>query len=62
MVEILFCLIRASREGNLMPHLALIKAVIPWMFAYDRLHYAIYPSVYYKQCDILTSVDSNEPL
>ena len=32
-----------------MLHLAMIKAVIPWMFAYDRLSYAIYLPVYYNQ-------------
>ena len=37
MVEILLCLIRASREGNWMSNLAMIKTLIPWMFAYDRL-------------------------
>ena len=32
-----------------MLHLAMIKAVIPWMFAYDRLNYAKYLPVYYNQ-------------
>ena len=49
MLEILLGLIRASREGNWMLHLAMIKAVIPWMFAYDRLNYAKYLPVYYNQ-------------
>ena len=49
MVEILLGLIRASREGNWMLHLAMIKAVISWMFAYDGQNYAKYLPVYYNQ-------------
>lgn len=49
MVEILLCLIRASREGNWMMHLAAIRAIIPWFFAYDKLNYARYLTYYYAQ-------------
>ena len=49
MVEILLGLIRTSREGDWMLHLAMINAVIPRMFAYDRLNYAKYLPVYYNQ-------------
>ena len=49
MVEILFGLIRASKEGYWMLHLATIKAVIPLVLTYDRLNYANYLPVYYNQ-------------
>ena len=40
MIEILLALVRASHEGNWLLHLASIRAIIPWCFAYDRLNYA----------------------
>ena len=43
-MEILLGLIGASREGNWMLNLAMIKAVISWVFAYDRLNYEKYLS------------------
>ena len=49
MVEILLGLIRASREGDWMLHLACIRAMIPWCFAYDRINYARYLPYYYAQ-------------
>ena len=49
MVEILLGLIRASREGDWMLHLASVRAMIPWCFAYDRLNYARYLPYYYAQ-------------
>eukprot|EP00745_Piridium_sociabile_P027749 TRINITY_DN44663_c0_g1_i3.p1 TRINITY_DN44663_c0_g1~~TRINITY_DN44663_c0_g1_i3.p1 ORF type:complete len:1606 (-),score=395.32 TRINITY_DN44663_c0_g1_i3:590-5317(-) len=49
MVEILLGLIRASREGDWHLHLASIRAMIPWCFAYDRLNYARYLPYYYAQ-------------
>ena len=36
-------------EGGLLDAPFTIKSVIPWMFAYDRLNYAKYPTVYYNQ-------------
>ena len=49
MVEILLGLIRASREGDWMLHLASLRAMIPWCFAYDRLNYARYLPYNYAQ-------------
>ena len=40
MTDILLGLIRASREGDWMLHLASVRAMIPWCVAYDRLNYA----------------------
>ncbi|KAK5924833.1 hypothetical protein CgunFtcFv8_017411 [Champsocephalus gunnari] len=47
MVEVMLGLIRASREGDWMLHLASIRAMIPWCFAHDKLNYARYLSYYY---------------
>ena len=47
MVEIILGLVRASREGNWILHLAMTRAVISWLLAYDRLNYAKYLPVYY---------------
>jgi hypothetical protein len=49
LVDILLGLIRASREGNWLLHLASIREFIPWCFAYDKQNYARYTSVYYGQ-------------
>ena len=49
MVDILLAFIRASREGNWVLHLAAIRSIIPWCFAYDRLNSTKYLPVYYCQ-------------
>ena len=49
MVEALLHLIRSSREGNWLFHLYAIRAVLPWCFAYDRINYSRYLSVYYAE-------------
>ena len=48
-VDIFLGLIRASREGDWMLHLASIHVMIPWCFAYDRLNYARYLPYYYAK-------------
>ena len=40
-------LVRATREGNWELHMAAIRAMIPWCFAYDKINYARYLSAYY---------------
>ena len=47
MGEILLALLRASREGDWMHHLAAIRQMIPWCFAYDKLNYARFLPYYY---------------
>ena len=47
MVELMLNMIRASREGNWPLHLASVRDMIPWCFAYDHLNYARYMPVYY---------------
>ena len=37
-------LLRAARESNWDLHLSVIRALIPWCFAYDKVNYAGYPS------------------
>ena len=47
MAEITLGLLRAAREGDWLLHLASIRAMIPWCFAYDNLNYARFLSCYY---------------
>ncbi len=58
MVEILLGLLRASREGNWMLHLGAIRAMLPWVFAYDKINYARYLPVYYAQ---MTQLHTSHP-
>ena len=46
MISLLLCFLRATREGNWQLHLACIRDMLPWMYAYDRLNYAKYMAVY----------------
>lgn len=48
MVEPMLYMIRASREVNWMLHLACIRQMLPWCFAYDNTNYAKYMSIYYS--------------
>ena len=47
MVNVLLCFIRSTREGIWDLHLACIREMLPWMFAYDRTNYARYLSYYW---------------
>ena len=47
--DVLLGLIRASREGNLLPHLYAVHHMFPWCFAYDKFNYTRYLLVYYAQ-------------
>ena len=58
MVEVLLDLIRASREGNWTLHLASIRAMIPWFFAYDHTNYARYLPWYLMN---MQSLESSHP-
>lgn len=49
MIEMLLHIIRSSREGNWLLHLHTIRALLPWCFAYDRINYSRYLSVYYAE-------------
>lgn len=52
MVSLLLRFIRSTREGNWTLHLACIRDMIPWMFAYNRTTYSRYLPVYW--CDMMT--------
>ena len=58
MVDILFGLIRASREGNWLMHMEFIRQMIPWCFAYDKRNYAKYLAAYYGQ---MTRLQTENP-
>ena len=49
MVTVLLGLLRASREGNWDLHVACIRYMLPWCFAYDKINYARYLGVYYAE-------------
>ena len=59
MVEILLGLIRADREGDWQLHLACIRRVIPWCFAFDKVNYSRYLPVYYAQ---MTKLETSSPV
>ena len=44
--NVLLGLLRAAREGNWDLHLSAIRTLIPWCFAYDKINYACYLSLY----------------
>ena len=47
LVENILLFIRATRDGDWQLHLASVRALLPWMFAYDRTNYARYLPVYW---------------
>ena len=53
MVENVLLFIRASREGDWESHLACIRKLLPWMFAYDRTNYSRYLPVYWLEMKAL---------
>ena len=52
MVSLLLRFIRSTKEGDWNLHLACIRDMIPWTFAYDRVNYSRYLSVYW--CDMMS--------
>ena len=56
-MQLLLNFTRATRTGNWNLHLATLKAFLPWFFAYDRLNYASYASVYY--CEMIVPALTN---
>ena len=47
MTDILLGLMRASREGDWLLHMASVRAMIPWCVAYDRLNYVRFLPCYH---------------
>ncbi|CAK6970967.1 hypothetical protein D5F01_LYC11269 [Scomber scombrus] len=58
MVEVVLNLVRASREGNWALHMASIRSIIPWTFAYDNLNYARSLTAYYSE---MSSIEHEKP-
>lgn len=48
MVEVLLALLRSTRLGNWPMHLNAIRDMLPWCFAYNRINYSRYLSLYYR--------------
>ena len=55
MVSLLLRFIRATRQGDWELHKACVRDMLPWIFAYDRIHYARYMSAYWSQMSTLSS-------
>ena len=49
LVQLLLGLIRSDREGNWYLHLAFVRDMIPWCFAFGKANYSRYLPVYYAQ-------------
>ena len=49
MAEMLLHFIRATREGNWKLHLATLRVMLPWFFAYDRVNYSRYLPIYLSE-------------
>ena len=57
MVEDVLLFIRATRDGNWSLHLAAVRALLPWMFAYNRTNYSRYLSVYWFEMNNLATTN-----
>ena len=49
MAEILFAFNQSIRNGPWQAHLATLKKVLPWFFAYDHQNYARHTSLYFGE-------------
>ena len=49
MVELLLAFIRSTREGDWKLHCACLRDLLPWMFAYDRVNYSRYMTIYWSE-------------
>lgn len=53
MVQSMLLFIRATRQGMWDVHLSTVKEMIPWFFAYGRINYSKYLSIYLEEMSIL---------
>ncbi|XP_071812536.1 uncharacterized protein [Apostichopus japonicus] len=53
MIGNILLFIRATREGDWKLHLATVRVLLPWMFAYDRTNYSRYLPVYWLEMNKL---------
>ncbi|KAJ8049553.1 hypothetical protein HOLleu_02339 [Holothuria leucospilota] len=59
MVEELLLFLRATREGNWALHLASVRRILPWVFAYDHINYSRYLPVYWLE---MSDLEKTHPL
>ena len=52
-VELLLAFLRATCEGNWNLHVACLRKLLPWFYAYDRVNYARYMTVYWSEMENL---------
>ena len=57
MISLLLQFIRATRTGDWNLHLACVRKLLPWFYAYDHQHYARYLTMYW--CDMVRLPDTN---
>ena len=56
LVELLLTFIRATREGNWTLHISTLCLMLPWYFAYNKVHYSRYlPAYIYEMKNLETS-------
>ena len=53
MVDILLAFVRSIREGNCVFHFVCLRQMLPYKFAYDRINYAWYMTIYYCEMTVL---------
>ncbi|XP_038063921.1 uncharacterized protein LOC119734467 [Patiria miniata] len=58
MVENVLLFVKATRDGDWALHLAAVRALVPWMFSYDRTNYSRYLPVYWLE---MKSLEKTHP-
>ncbi len=58
MVQLLLLFIRATRTSNWQLHLSVLRSMIPWFFATDRINYSRYGPCYWLE---MSSLQSTHP-
>jgi hypothetical protein len=49
MVQTLLAFMRVTRTGNWTLHVAALRAMLPWFFAFERVNYSRYGTVYWME-------------
>ena len=53
MVELLLAFIRSIRTGDWTLHCSCLRSMLPWIYAYDRVNYARYMTIYVSEMEQL---------
>ena len=61
MIGMLLSFIRATRTTNWSLHLSSVRRMLPWFFAYDRINYARYLTVYWLEMMSLERTHPGNP-